>query len=218
VRIPEDAGAHTDVIVVRHGETLWNSERRMQGQKNSPLSERGRAQARALGERMRGERFEHLYSSDLVRAHDTALAIAAATGHEVRIDPRLRERAFGIFEGLTRSEMALRYPAEFERFRMRDPDYAVPGGESPRAFYERSIACLADLGARHRGCRMVVVAHGLVLDSLYRAAHDLDLVAPRGCDLVNASLNTFRHVDGRWHMLAWADCSHLESITVFQES
>jgi len=209
--------AHTEVVVVRHGETVWNSERRMQGQKNSALSDRGRAQARALGERMRSEPFDFLYSSDLVRAHETAQAIAAITGHEIRIDPRLRERGFGIFEGLTRAEMESRYPAQYERFRLRDPDYTIPGGESPRAFYERSMACFLDLTKRHHGRRIVVVAHGLLLDSLYRAAHDLDLMAPRGLDLINASLNTFRHHEGRWHMLAWGDRAHLENITVFQE-
>jgi len=209
--------AHTEFVVIRHGETVWNSERRMQGQRDSALSERGRAQARALGARMRAERFDFLYSSDLVRAHETALAIAAVTGHEVRIDPRLRERAFGIFEGLTRAEMESLHPAEYERFRLRDPDYIVPGGESPRAFYQRSMACFLDLSERHRGCRIVIVAHGLLLDSLYRAAHDLDLTAPRGLDLFNAGLNTFRHREGRWQMLAWGDRAHLANITVFQE-
>ena len=209
--------AHTELVVIRHGETVWNSERRMQGQTNSVLSARGRAQALALGQRMRSERFDFLYSSDLSRAHETAQAIGAVTGHEVRLDRRLRERGFGIFEGLTRAEMETRYPAEFERFRLRDPDYTIPGGESPRAFYERSMTCFLDLIERHRGRRMVIVAHGLLLDSLYRAAHDLDLLAPRSLDLVNAGLNTFRHHDGRWQMLVWGDRAHLDNITAFQE-
>ena len=211
---PPGRVAHTEVVVVRHGETVWNAERRMQGQQDSPLSARGRAQAQALGTRMRHEVFDHLYSSDLTRAHETAEAIAAVTGHEVKLDPRLRERAFGIFEGLTRDEMASRHPAEYEFFRSRDPDYTLPGGESARSFYTRSMACFLDLTERHRGCRIVIVAHGMLLDSLYRAAHDLDLISPRRVDIINASLNTFRRHSGRWHMLEWGDQAHLENVVV----
>lgn len=214
---PTSTGTRTEFIVIRHGETVWNSERRMQGQMNSALSELGRAQARALGKRMRTERFDMLYSSDLQRAHETAQAVAAVTGHEIRQDVRLRERAFGIFEGLTHAEMREREPQEYVRFRQRDPDYSVPGGETPRQFFERSMACFHDLASRHRGARVVVVAHGLILDSLYRAAHDFDLTATRTLDLINASLNEFHLFDGRWQMIAWGDRAHLENITIFQE-
>jgi len=207
----------TEFVVIRHGETVWNSERRMQGQMNSDLSELGRAQALALGLRMRNERFDVLYSSDLARAHLTAQAIADQTGHEIRPDTRLRERSFGIFEGLTHAEMKDRNPEEYVRFRQRDPDYSVPGGETPREFFQRSLACFNELAALHPGARVVVVAHGLILDTLYRAANGHDLTAPRTLDLINASLNIFRHDSGRWQMLAWGDRSHLETITVYQE-
>lgn len=208
------SGVRTELIVVRHGETAWNAEQRMQGHTDSQLSARGRAQARALGERMRAEPFDALYSSDLARAHDTARAVAATTGHTVRLDHRLRERAFGIFEGLTRAEMQARYPEEHARFRGGDPDYAVPGGESARAFYQRSMGCFVDLAIRHAGARIMVVAHGLLLVSLYRAAHGLELMAPRRLDLVNAGLNTFHYADGVWRLITWADGGHLVNITV----
>lgn len=214
---PVTDAAGTEFIVIRHGETLWNSERRMQGQMDSALSERGRAQARALAERMRAERFDFLYSSDLKRAHETAQAVAAVTGHEIRPDVRLRERAFGIFEGLTHPEMKERDPQEYVRFRQRDPDYSVPGGETPRQFFQRSMGCFHELAARHPGARIVVVAHGLILDTLYRAAHGHDLTATRTLELINASLNVFHVAGGRWRMLVWGDRAHLENITVFQE-
>jgi probable phosphoglycerate mutase len=207
----------TQIVVIRHGETHWNSERRMQGQTNSVLSDRGRAQARAVGKRMRGEAFDVLYSSDLIRAHDTAKAIAEQTGHEIRLDPRLRERGFGIFEGLLRDEMQARHPQEYARFLARDPDYTVPGGETPRAFYERVMGCFEDLARRHPGERVITVAHGLLLDSLYRASLGLDLMAKRDRELINASVNTFRYLGGRWEMVAWGDTSHLDEVTVFQE-
>lgn len=215
--ISKTTGApHAEIVVVRHGETVWNAERRMQGQRNSPLSERGRAQARALGVRFLTEAFDHLYSSDLERAYETAAAIAERTGHAIRVDVRLRERAFGIFEGLTAAEMAERHPAEYSKFRARDPDYALPGGECTRDFYARSIACFNELASRHPGERVVVVAHGMLLDALYRAARGMDLIAPRDVDLINASLNVFRFHRGRWEVIAWGDCSHLDEVTKFQ--
>ena len=208
----------TELVLIRHGETVWNSERRMQGQRNSALSTLGRAQARALAKRLQGESFDVLYSSDLDRALETARAIAAATGQEIRIEPRLRERCFGIFEGLTRDEMATHHPAEYARFRERDPDYCMPGGESARTFHERCMGVLQEIVAQHVGRRIVVVAHGLLLVALYRAAHALDLSEPRGgLELINASLNVFGYADQRWRMLAWADQSHLQDVTDFQE-
>jgi len=207
---------HTELIVVRHGETIWNADRRMQGQQDSPLSERGRAQALALGVRFMNDPFDHLYSSDLARAYQTAAAIADRTGHEIKVDTRLRERAFGIFEGLTAAEMAARHPEEYARFRARDPDYALPGGECTREFFARSMACFNDIGGRHTGERVVVVAHGMLLDALYRAARGLDLISARDVDLINASLNVFRFESDRWEVHHWGDCSHLDEITMFQ--
>jgi probable phosphoglycerate mutase len=208
----------TELIVIRHGETLWNSEHRMQGQRNSALSPLGRAQARALAKRMHGERFDHLYSSDLDRAFETAQAIAAVTGHAIVTDVRLRERCFGIFEGLTRDEMRDRHPKEYARFRERDPDYRVPGGESARAFHQRCLLCFREIAGRHPDGRIAVVAHGLLLVALYRAAHGLALNEPRSAlELINAGINVFRFEDPHWRMHVWADGSHLEDVTVFQE-
>jgi probable phosphoglycerate mutase len=208
----------TALILIRHGQTVWNSEHRRLGQRNSALSELGRAQARAVAKRLQGEAFDQLYSSDLERALETARTIAAATGHEVRVDPRLRERCFGIFEGLTRDEMKERHPAEYARFRERDPDYCMPGGESARSFHGRCMAVLHEIVGRHVGQRVVVVAHGLLLVALYRAAHALELTEPRTqLELVNASLNVFGYADQRWRLIAWADQAHLQDVTDFQE-
>ena len=208
----------TELILIRHGQTVWNSERRMQGQRNSALSELGRAQARAVARRLQNEAFDLLYSSDLDRALETAQAIAQVTGHEIRIEPRLRERCFGIFEGLTRDEMKERHPSEYARFRERDPDYCMPGGESARAFHDRCMGVFHDMVARHVGRRIVVVAHGLLLVALYRVAHALALNEPRTqLELINGSLNVFGYADARWRMLAWADQAHLKDVTDFQE-
>jgi len=202
----------TSLIVIRHGETAWNREQRMQGTTDTPLSEVGRAQARALGRRLAGHGFTALYASDLSRARDTALVIAECTKRNVVMEPRLRERRFGIFEGLTAGEIKERYPEEHAGFASRDPDYEVPGGESARRFTDRCLGCLSEIADRHRGEEVVVVTHGLVLDSLYRAARGLGHGERRPVPLINASLNFFGYSAGAWRLVLWGDVSHLESM------
>lgn len=202
------------LILIRHGETVWNREHRMQGQQDSPLTEVGVRQARQLGQRFRKEAFGALYSSDLGRAHQTARSVADATGREVIVDKRLRERHFGVFEGLTGDEIERDYPQEFLRFRSRDPAYAMPGGESALQFRERCITCLNELAERHPDGRILVVTHGLVLDMLYRAANALTLEQPRPVPLLNASLNVFRYGGQRWRCEIWGDVAHLEDAAV----
>ena len=208
----------TRLIVIRHGETEWNREKRMQGTTDTQLSDVGCAQARALGRRLADRGFSALYSSDLSRARDTARAIAEHVGREIIEERRLQERRFGIFEGLTAAEIIARYPEEHARFSSRDPDYEVPGGESARSFTLRCLGCLAEIAGRHAGGEIVVVTHGLVLDSLYRAAHGLDHGAPRPVPLINASLNRFDYAGGAWRMELWGDVSHLaaEEITQYR--
>lgn len=208
--------SETTLIVVRHGETLWNREKRMQGTTDTQLSEIGLAQARAVGRRLAARDFKALYSSDLSRARDTARVIGEHCGHEVVIDARLQERRFGIFEGLTAAEIVARYPDEHARFASRDPDYEVPGGECARKFTLRCLGALAEIADRHRGGEVVVVTHGLVLDSLYRVAHALEHGAPRPVPLINASVNLFGYGAGAWRMELWGDVSHLAAEEVTQ--
>lgn len=204
------------LILIRHGETLWNTERRMQGQLDSPLTPRGLWQAERLGERMKAQPFAALYASDLPRAHRTAQCIAAVTGHAIVSDARLRERHFGVFEGMTRNDMERHDPAVYARFMARDPDYAVPGGESPAAFMARVRAALEDIAARHADDTVAVVTHGLVLDAAYRAATGLPLQQSRPVPLVNASLNWFACTGGCWSAGRWGDAEHLgEGVTIF---
>lgn len=208
----------TRLIVIRHGETEWNREKRMQGTTDTQLSDVGLSQAQALGRRLAARPFRALYSSDLSRARDTARAIAEHTGIEIVADPRLQERRFGIFEGLVAAEIVSRYPEEHARFSSRDPDYEVPGGESARSFTRRCLGCLAEIADRHRGGEVVVVTHGLVLDALYRAANGLDHGAPRPLPLINASINLFGYAAGAWRIELWGDVSHLaeHEITLYR--
>jgi len=199
----------TQLLAVRHGETEWNTQGRFQGHLDSVLNAEGLSQARALGRRLARERFDLLLSSDLGRALQTASAVAECTGHEILLEPRLRERRMGLFEGLTPAEIELRYPGEYARFHQGDPDYVIPGGESARQLFERGVACFTDLARRHAGLTLVTITHGGVLAVLYRKAKTMPLEAPRDFSLHNASINRFCHRMDAWHLQEWGDIGHL---------
>ena len=204
------SNADTHLIAIRHGETEWNKEGRFQGHLNSALNKEGLAQAQALGERLTAERFDLLLSSDLGRALQTASAIAMRSGHEIVVEPRLRERRMGVFQGLTPGEVQARYPEEYARFSSRDPDYVIPEGESMRQLFERSVACFTELARRHAGLTLATVTHGGVLAMLYRHARAMPLDAPRDFPLHNTGVNRFRHRRGAWQLQSWGDIAHLE--------
>lgn len=201
----------TQLILIRHGETVWNQQRRMQGHSDSPLSETGLRQAQLLARHLKQIAFSALYSSDSGRAHHTARAVAEVTGHDIILEPRLRERHFGVFEGLTGSEIEASFPADYARFKSRDQSHVIPGGESASQFRARVSACFDEISSRHNGELVVVITHGLVLDVLYRAALGIPPELPRIHELVNAGINRLRYDGGAWHIEAWADASHLDA-------
>jgi 2,3-bisphosphoglycerate-dependent phosphoglycerate mutase len=199
----------TQFIIVRHGQTEWNIKGIRQGHLDSQLTEKGIAQAKALGQRLAHERFSALYSSDLGRAVQTAKAIADRTGHEIVTDARLRERHLGIFQGLNATEITEKYPEERRMLRTRGPDYVIPCGESMRQQVERNVAYLNELAQAHVGETIVVVTHGGVVSGFFRHTLAIPLDAPRRFEFVNAGLNVFTHEEGNWMLLTWGDVSHL---------
>jgi probable phosphoglycerate mutase len=202
----------TRVIAVRHGETAWNVDTRIQGQLDIGLNAKGRWQAGRVAEALAGEGLEVIYASDLARAHDTALAIGRATGLAVQADRSLRERAFGIFEGRTWAEIEAHFPEHSARWRAREPGYGPEGGETLRGFYERVVATAGALAARHAGQTIALVAHGGVMDCLYRAAARVALDAPRSWQLGNAAINRLLHTGEGFTLVGWSDTSHLDGL------
>jgi|KBSSwiStaDraftv2_1062776.scaffolds.fasta_scaffold676988_2 probable phosphoglycerate mutase len=199
----------TEFIVIRHGETAWNAQSRIQGHLDSPLNEEGLAQALLIGERLGHETFSALYSSDLGRALQTVQPIADRTAHEIVREPRLRERHLGVFQGLTGAQCEHDHPLEYARFKARDPDHVVPGGESVRQLFERVSGLFMDLARAHPDQRIVAVTHGGVLDALHRFAGNVPLERRRDFPIYNASLNIIAYEDGRWWIKLWGDISHL---------
>ncbi len=202
----------TELVVLRHGETLWNVAGRQQGHLDSDLSPRGWRQAQLAAQRLADLDFHALYTSDLGRARSTAEIVGQQTGHPVTPDLRLRERNLGIFQGLTVAEVQERYPEDYLRFVSGDPDYVIPEGESAAQRHARTVEVVQEIAARHPDQRVVIVSHGGPLSSLFRHTLGIDLAAPRRFSLFNASLNTFFVEDGVWTLGMWGDVSHLQSI------
>jgi probable phosphoglycerate mutase len=200
----------TRLIAVRHGETAWNVEARLQGQLDIPLNDRGHDQARRTAESLADDRPDVVITSDLARAHATAQAIATFNECPLMLDPGLRERSFGSFEGLTHTEVAQRWPDQSQRWRSRDPDFAPGDGETLRVFYDRCVKATLRIAEAHAGKTVVLVAHGGVLDCLYRAASRVDLDAPRIWQLDNAAINRLLHTESGLTLVGWNDTGHLD--------
>jgi probable phosphoglycerate mutase len=202
----------TRVLAIRHGETAWNVDTRIQGQLDIPLNDTGRWQAERLAKAVADEGITAVYSSDLLRAYQTAQAIGHACRLPIRTDTALRERGFGEFQGHTYKEIAERWPEQSELWRKRDVDFQPGGsGESLRVFFERCVGVATRLAAAHPGETIALVAHGGVMDCFYRAASRLELQAPRSWQLGNASINRLLYAPGGFSLIGWSDTQHLDS-------
>jgi 2,3-bisphosphoglycerate-dependent phosphoglycerate mutase len=199
----------TRIIAIRHGETAWNVDTRIQGQLDIPLNDTGRRQANRLAAALADEPVAAIYSSDLGRAHETASAIGAARGVEVVAHTGLRERSFGMFQGRTFAEIDATWPEEAQAWRKRIPEWAPEGGESLVQLRDRITSVAGGLAQQHVGEQIVLVAHGGVLDMLYRAATGQDLHAPRTWQLGNAAINRLLWTPDGFTLVGWADEQHL---------
>jgi probable phosphoglycerate mutase len=204
----------TRLVLIRHGETAWNAERRLQGHLDIPLNAEGERQAKAMARALAEEDFDLIVSSDLARASATAAALVEATGRgrALVLDPALRERAYGAFEGLLYADIERRYPEEFAAWQRREVDAVMPHGErfaeSFHQFYDRCVGAI--LKAAAQGRHVAIVAHGGVLECAYRAALGISLETPRTFAVKNASINRFSVEDGKLVLTSWGDVAHLE--------
>ena len=213
-----DSMTKSNIILIRHGETAWNAERRLQGHLDIPLNPEGERQAALLGAALASEPIDLIVSSDLARARQTAQAVADARGMAVQTDPQLRERCYGGFEGLLYSEIEARFPAEFAAWQARDVDAELPPGkhvgESFRTFFARATGAILAWGAANPGKTIALVAHGGVLECAYRLALGLPLETPRDFKVFNASINRFTCVDGRLQLQSWGEVGHLRPLVL----
>lgn len=203
----------TNIVLIRHGETAWNAERRLQGHIDIALNAKGQRQADALGAALAAQHFDAVIASDLQRALQTANALAGPRGMPVRLDPALRERCYGAFEGVLYADIAQRFPAEFAAWQARDIDAVMPHGErcaeSFRQFHARSLGAIMGWAALYPGQSIALVAHGGVLECAYRAARQMPLDTARNFAVLNASINRFAVEDGVLRLLSWGEVAHL---------
>ena len=201
----------TRLCLIRHGETAWNAEGRVQGQLDIPLSPTGLAQAKAVAAALKGESFDAIYSSDLVRVRQTAQPTADMLKKEVVLDERLRERHYGVFQSITYTEAKDRFPEDYARFRAKDLDFNFETGESLRTFNERSLAVIEEIIRKNSGKNLLVFTHGGVLEIVYRHATGRGLTTPRDFEIPNAALNRVTYSGDKWRVDVWADVHHLSA-------
>lgn len=200
------------LLVIRHGETDWNVGNRIQGQLDIGLNATGRWQARRLAQALGEETLDAVYASDLQRAWHTAQALGEVGHPAPQAEPGLRERHFGVFQGLAWDEIAARHPEAHQRWKARDPDFGPEGGETLSDFFARVGTVAGRLARRHPGQTIALVAHGGVLDCLYRCAARVALDAPRTWTLPNTGVGRLLHSPEGFILLGWADTRHLDQV------
>jgi len=199
----------TEIILIRHGETEWNSQKRMQGHSNSDLSEVGRGQIQALGELMKNVSFDHIYSSDSLRTSQTAEAITQHSGHTLQFDQRIREKNLGVFEGLTSTEAKERHPEVYRLFKTAGANYVIDEGESTQQLLERALEFIEEIRLRHPQERVVMVTHGGVVRVLMKHALGLSIDAPTRFIIKNTGI--FGLIwNENWLVTQMGGVSHLE--------
>ncbi len=210
-----------NIVLIRHGETAWNAERRLQGHLDVDLNETGLRQAALLAQALQDERFDALYCSDLSRARKTAAPLAAAQGLTPMVDAAWRERCYGALEGHSYDQIGALFPEAYAAMRARTKDYRYPQGERSAEtldeFAARSIGALTGAlmralqsGARH----IAVVTHGGVLDCINHHARSIDISQPRDFEIPNTGINRLSWDGKALKILQWADVGHLAGLAL----
>ncbi len=201
----------THVFALRHGQTAYNATQRIQGHLDIGLDDTGRWQAERLGAALADAGIVAVHASDLARARDTAAPLAAACGLPLHTHTDLRERHFGVLEGLSYAEIEARFPDDARRWRQREPGFGPGGGESLEVFSARCVAAFTRLAQAYPGQTIAIAAHGGVLDCLYRAANGIDLQASRTWQLANAAVNRLLYTGEGFRVVGWDDRRHLDA-------
>ncbi len=199
----------TEIILIRHGETEWNSQKRMQGHSNSDLSSVGQAQIQALGQWMKNVPFDLIYSSDSPRAKQTAESITQFSGHDLQFDQRLREKNLGVFEGLTSEEARERHPEVFHLFKTAGSKYVIDEGESTQQLQDRALEIVNEIRIKHPEERVLLVTHGGFIRVVMKHSLGLSLETPTRFLIRNTGVFRLEWED-KWLVSQMGGVSHLE--------
>jgi 2,3-bisphosphoglycerate-dependent phosphoglycerate mutase len=213
-------GTPVRILLARHGETVFNVEGRWQGQSDSPLTDRGRAQARELARALADDPIAAVYTSDLGRAADTAEEVAKPHGLPITADVRLREIDVGEWAGKGRAEIEASWPDGLHSWATDPAHYLMPGGESLHSAQARALAFFAESMPRHAGDTIVIITHGaigqaILVNAMGKTVEDLWLkqrmdncqisrlewTAERGLELIE--LSDVRHLQEVGSLRGW---------------
>ncbi|SME97920.1 histidine phosphatase family protein [Pseudobacteriovorax antillogorgiicola] len=198
----------TEIYLLRHGQTVSNTLKRIQGQSDSSLTPSGLEQTERLAQRLAPLQFAALYSSPLGRAYETANVLGRYLDLKAQKEPRFQEISFGSVEGLTWSDVKEAHPELCEQWRQHVNHIALPDGESRDQAMERFTTALGELVQRHQGERIAIVTHGGVLAALFARILGIPSGKRPLCMIENASINILRYRDG-WKIKTWGDVAHL---------
>jgi 2,3-bisphosphoglycerate-dependent phosphoglycerate mutase len=196
--------------LIRHGESVYNAEGRIQGHADIPLSELGCRQAEAAAEVLAKQPLDAIYVSPLRRAAQTAEIIAKRLELPVQFNELLKEINVGIFQGKIHAELEREYPVEIARWRSEEVDYAVPGGESRRQLLSRGRAAFESIVAEERE-NVVVVSHGRILMTTIKALLGMPLTEPP-FSLQNGSITTLSYREGQFELISLDRVDHLRAV------
>lgn len=209
----------TRILAIRHGETPWNVDSRIQGHTDIDLNALGQWQADQLAKALADEDLDAVYTSDLSRALKTAQAIASHHSLKVKVLPGLRERHLGQYQGQTWDEIQKRYPEDAQKWREREPDWTPQGGGESLIMLNQRVASLVhEIAAQHVEQHIVWVTHGGVLDIMYRLATGQSLQAARTWSLRNTAINRLLWTPEGLQLVGWADERHLDDNEAREEN
>ncbi|WP_330998012.1 alpha-ribazole phosphatase [Pectinatus haikarae] len=199
----------TKIILVRHGQTEWNAQKRFYGWTDIGLSAKGGKQARLLAENFPERQVDLIYSSDLTRASDTAAYIGKQFSCEVRTDRQLREINFGKWEGLLYDEILAKWPEEMRFFLSRPDMLKIPDGETFSQVQKRAVARISEIADANAGKNIVAVTHGAFINVLLAASLRIPLRHLWSLQQENTSVNILYYREGSWQVELVNGTAHL---------
>ncbi len=207
----------TEITIIRHGETIWNAQQRIQGHRNSKLSENGIRQAGLVAKSLAKREFDVLISSDLERAAETAGIINKLLQLPLEYNKNMRERSFGIVEGMTLAEMKEKFPREYRSYKEREPGFKFSGGESIEQLFNRVTSEIEAIARKFENKKVLIVSHGLVLETMMYKTFNIKLNSSRVFSINNSSISSFYIDRDNWFLKEWGVIEHLVSLNVLTE-